>query len=189
MAADRRKADQARVVQWADAYGAPLLILEGWDPDAGTWLAGSPIAQMLALITNGNFISVAASFVGLRSISQMLAKGHEFAVDLPEDRGYIPIDIRPFIDLVRQVELAEAGAEFTIVNVARRGAMRDPKLAMAFLSRRFGQRWREQQSIFTADDIDERDRAISAALQDPNLALQLAESAHAIEDHMGADPD
>jgi len=174
--------ERERVVQWADSYGAPLLILEGWDPVVGKWLPASPIGQMLVLIQAGNFVSVASSFVGLRSVGAMLAKGSEYMIDATEDRAYIPIDVRPFIDLVREVELAESAAELTLVDVVRKGARSDPKLALAFLSRRFGSRWREQQLVFTSDEIDERDRAVSEALTDPNIALQLAEAAHAIED-------
>lgn len=182
--AAKAEADQARVVLWADTHGAPLVILEGWDPDSGQWATTSPLGQMIALVRGGNFVGVAASYVGLRSIGAMIAKGREYAVDVAEDRAFIPIDIRPFIDLVRQIELAEAGAEFTLVKIVRDGANTDPKMALAFLARRFGQRWREQQTIFTSDEVDERDKAISDALTDPNIALQLADTAHAIEDRL-----
>lgn len=180
--ADKQEAARVKVVQWADSYGAPILLLEGWDPTNGKWLSTSPVGTMLALINVGNFVSVAAALAGVRNLPSILAKGNEYLVDAPENRDYIPIEVRPFIDLVREVELNEAHGEAQIVKLVRRGADHDPKLALAFLSRRFGARWREQQAVFTGEEIDERDRAVSAALQDPNTALALAEVAHRIED-------
>jgi hypothetical protein len=84
------------------------------------------------------------------------------------------------------MDLAESVAEADLVNRVRAGA-NDPKIALALLSRRYASRWREQQQIFTGDQADERDRAVSEALQDPNTALALATIAHNIEDVTPAD--
>lgn len=182
LAAAQRQADEARVVQWADSYGAPLTILNGWNPDTGTWSPQSPVGMMLGLVQGSNFPSVAARLAGVQNLNGLLSKGQEYLIDLPEDRAYIPIDVRPFIDLVRAMDVAESFSESAMVKVVVAGAARDPKLALAFLSRRFGARWREQQTIFTGEETDDRDKAVSDALQDPNTALALAEVAHRIQD-------
>lgn len=187
IAASKREVEQAKVVQWATTYGAPVSMLTGWDPDSGRWHIDSPVGRMLELIGRGNFLSVAAAHAGVVGLPGLLGKGSEYAVDIPEDRAYIPVGVRPFIDLVRQVEIAEAKLESDIVSVVHRAAHRDPKLALAYLGRRFGQRWREQQAVFTSEDIDERDKAVSEAMTDPNVALELARVAEAIEGHTGRD--
>lgn len=185
--AEQRAADQERIVAWADQHGAPISILSGWDPDTGTWANGSPIAQMLALIQGGNYLSTAAAAAGVKTIQQLVAKGAEYLVDAAEDRDYIDISVRPFVDLHRQIELAESLAEITLVQTVRNAAKNDPKYALSMLSRRFGQRWREQQAIFTGEETDERDAAVSQALTDPNFAMQLAALAHKLEDEAPSD--
>lgn len=182
VAAQLRAAAEVKVVQWAESYGAPVALLVGWDPATGKWETSSPVGMMIALVQSANFPTVAARLAGVNNLSGLLAKGNEYMLDLPEDRDYIPIEVRPFIDLVRQMDIAESFSEQELVDVVRKGSMRDPKLALAFLSRRYGSRWREQQTIFTGEDVDERDKAVSEALQDPNTAMALAAVAHRIQD-------
>ena len=179
--AAQQAADQAKVVLWADTHGAPIKLLIGWDPATGQWHPTSPIGQLLALVQANNFPSTAAKAVGLTTLNQLVAKGLEYLVDAAEDRDYIPVEVRPFIDLVRELDLAESVAEADLVNKVRAGS-NDPKIALALLGRRYASRWREQQQIFTGEQTDERDRAVSEALQDPNTALALAAVAHRIED-------
>lgn len=182
LAEARRLADEAKVVLWADTHGAPVKLLIGWNPDTGKWAPGSPVAQLLGLVQSANFPSVAARMAGISNLPSLLNKGAEYLDDLPEDRAFIPVDIRPFVDLVREMDIAESFCEIDVVKVAMRGARNDPKLALAFLARRFGSRWREQQTIFTGEDVDERDKAISEAIQDPNVAAALAQIGHRVED-------
>lgn len=183
----QRAADEAKVVLWAESHGAPVKLLVGWDPDTGKWDKASPVGMMLGLVQQANFPTVAARLAGINNLPGLLAKGNEYVDDLPEDRSYVPVDVRPFIDLVREMDIAESYIEQELVGVIRKGAMNDPKLALQFLSRRFGSRWREQQQIFTGEDVDERDKAVSEALQDPNTALGLAQIAHRIQDQVPAD--
>lgn len=180
--AEIRESREAKVVLWAETHGAPVALLVGWDPETGTWERGSPVATMLALIQEANFPTVAAKLAGLSNVPGLLAKGNEYMTDQPEDRAYIPVEVRPFIDLVREMDKAEAVCEVNIVKVVKGGALNDPKLGLAFLGRRFATRWREQQTIFTAEGVDERDKAISQAISDPNTAMALAQIGHAVED-------
>lgn len=173
---------QARVVTWASAHGAPLLMLEGWDPDTGIWLPSSPVGKMMAMVSRGSHPTRAAAVVGLNSLNRLLARGAEYSVGAPENRDFIPIDVRPLIDLARQVQFAEALHEYTLVDIVQKGAKDDPKLALAMLGRRYGERWREQQSVFATELVDERDRAVSALIEmDPNTAMQLAKIADQVE--------
>lgn len=187
LAAEARAAAEAKVVLWADTHGAPVKLLIGWDPVGGTWAVGSPVAQMLGLIQEANFPTVAARLAGISNLPSLLSKGAEYMQDQPEERDYIPVDVRPFIDLVREMDKAEAVCEVNVVKTVRRGALQDPKLGLAFLGRRFASRWREQQTIFTAEGVDERDLAISAAIADPNTAMALAQIGHAVEDRTPRD--
>lgn len=187
-AAELHRIAEAKVVAWADRHGAPLIILIGWNPDTGEWDETSPVGRMLALIRTANFPGTAAKAAGLPGLAALLAKGNEYRIEAPEDRAYIPVDVRPFIDLVVACEVAEAESEIDLVDTTRRGTVTDPKLALALLGRRFATRWREQQAIFTTVDVDERDRAVSDALNDPNLALRLATAADEIEDRTTTGP-
>jgi len=185
--AELQAAAQAKVVAWADTHGAPVKLLVGWDPDSGTWAPGSPVATLIGLVQEANFPTVAARLVGIYNLAGLLAKGNEYMQDQPEERSFIPVDVRPFIDLVREMDKAEALCEVSIVRNVRKAANNDAKLGLAFLARRWGGRWREQQTIFTSEGVDERDKAISEAITDPNTALALAAIGHKIEDSAPAD--
>jgi hypothetical protein len=191
LAAEKLQADQERVVAWSSQFGAPITILQGWDPDTGLWDALSPVGVMLnAIEQRGAHITVAAQLATVRNVGQLMARGYEYLVEAPEDRMYIPIDVRVFVDLVNEIEHAEAKVEVDLVKTVRSAARSDPKIALAMLSRRFGQRWREQQAIFTADEHDERDAAVSKVLANPDAALALAEIAHQVENEViSSDPD
>lgn len=182
VADERRKADETKVVTWAEQFGAPITLLIGWNPDTGKWSRESPVGLMINHVQHAVFPTTAARLAGVADLSRLLAKGAEYVQDAVEDRGYIPVEIRPFIDLVREMDIAEGQCEADVTNTAFRGAKRDPKLALTFLARRFPARWREQSAVFAADGPDERDKAVSDALGDPNTAAALAEIGHRIED-------
>lgn len=176
-------ADRERIVTWAENFGAPTTLLVGWNPDDGTWDPRSPVGMMLSAIAQrGAHITTAASLVGIHGIGSLIAKGHEYMVEAAEQREYIPIDTRPFIDLARQIERAEALIETELVKTVSKAAANDPKMALAMLGRRFPKRWREQQTIFTAEQQDERDAVVSSVISNPDTALELAAIAHRIED-------
>lgn len=177
-------AGQVRVVEWALAQGSPVVLLDGWDPDAGTWRPTSPIGMMLSQLALGAHLQTAARIAGLwPQIRRTVSRGRELAADVVEDRAYIPVEILPLIDLARQIDIAESVNELSLVKTAYNGAKNDPELALKFLARRYPSRWREQQAVMQIEaDEDERDAAVTRAISDPNTAMKLASIAHAIED-------
>lgn len=180
---DPMKVAGERLVTWATTFGAPVIILEGWNPEDGTWSGKSPVGILIAMVSRGTFVTTAAKNAGVRDISKLLSRGAEYAHDAPEERAFIPIDILPFIDIARQVELAEAYHEYTLTNTVNKAALNDPDLALKMLARRHAARWREQATIYTPDVTDERDKAISRLIaDDPAAAMALAALAHKIED-------
>lgn len=183
IAAERELAERDRVVLWANNFGAPIRILEGWDPDSGDWTGGSPVGVMLQSIAkHGDHVTMAAKLVGISGIVELRSRGQEYLSEAAENREYIPIDMRPFIDLAVQIDKAEAIVHSNWAKSVAEGAKADPRLALAALGRRFPALWREQQSILTTSEFDEHDLAVTKLLADPDKALALAEMAHDIED-------
>jgi hypothetical protein len=172
---------QRLVVRWAVNHGAPIMLLDGWDPATGMWATTSPVGRMLQHVSDGSHVSVAAREAGIPYAERIVATGAEYGDGQPEDRDYIPIEVLPFIDFHRQVALAESGIEVELTSVVVTAARKDPAVAMQFLGRRFPARWREQQQVLTTGEVDERDAAITRAIEDPNVAMKLAEVAEHIE--------
>lgn len=173
---------EERVLKWAVAYGAPIRLLEGWDPDAGTWTSTSPVGIALASIQQGMHTTVAAKLAGMSTLPTLVARGRDYDSTASEDRMQVPVEIRAFVDLARSADIAESLSEHALVKVVNKGAQTDPRLALALLARRFPTRWREQTAILQAEEIDERDAVITQAITDPSIAMQLAGLAHTIED-------
>ena len=171
-----------RVLQWASAYGAPIRLLEGWDPDTGAWAQTSPVGIALGSIQNGVHPSTAAKLVSMHQLTHLIARGRDYESNASEDRLLIPVEIRAFVDLARSADLAESLAEANLIDTVRKGTKDDPRLALSLLARRFPSRWREQTAILQAEEIDERDAVITQAITDPAVAMQLAAVAHTIED-------
>lgn len=172
-----------KVVRWATAHGSPVRMLIGWNPETGEWADGSPIAQVLADIARGAHVAVTARRHGFGSISEMLLKGAEYA-DVSEDRSLIPIEVLPLVDLYHLVNFHEAGSEIELSTSVYDEAMKDGKLGIQFLGRRWPARWREQQAISAIDEDDQREAAISELITDPAAAMQLAAMAAKIEDRV-----
>jgi hypothetical protein len=191
----KRKADpkiaedeaRVRVVQWATTHGAPVKMLDGWNPDTGEWTQSSPIGEMLTDIAEGVHVTVAAKRWGINHITQLLSRCSDFAETAVEERDWVQMEARPFVDLHRAIEAREGGIEAEMVGVVVKKARSDAGTAMMFLGRRFPSRWREQQQILTTEDVDQRDEAVSRLLQDPNLAMQLAEIADWVEEQVTND--
>lgn len=176
---------EERVVQWATTHGAPIRLLEGWDPDSGDWANGSPIADMLADIARGAPIATSARRQRFWDINEIMYRGAEYATS--EDRMRLPVEVRPLVDLYHLVNIHESGAEIDLSTSVYDKAMTDGKLGLDFLGRRWPSRWREQQQISTAEENDEREAAVSALISDPAAAMALAEMATRIEDQIEAD--
>jgi hypothetical protein len=180
-------AQRVRVVQWATTHGAPVRMLEGWNPETGEWSQDSPIGRMLTDIDNGIHVYTAARHNAIPHMSQLMTRCSDFAETAVEERAFIPIEALPFVDLHREIEHREADIESVLVKVIVDKARTDPHQAMLFLSRRFPSRWREQQQVLTVEDADARDAAVSSLLSDPNVAMQLARIAESVEQQVAAD--
>jgi hypothetical protein len=175
------KARQTKVIKWATTYGAPIRILVGWNPDDGTWEEESPVAKMVRDIEKGTHIGVAGRRWHLEGITEMQYKGAEFA-GTSEDRMQIPVEQRVFVDLYRVIEVAESSSEIELSSSVYEKALKDGKLGLDFLSRRWPNRWKEMQVLSMLDEDDMRERAVSKLIQDPENAMALAAMADAIED-------
>lgn len=173
---------ETKIIRWATVHGAPTRLLIGWDPDTGDWSAGSPIRNLLDDLEAGAPITTTARRHGFWSFNETLMKGGEYAAN-SEDRTKLPVDIRPIVDLYVAVNGSEAQAETDLVRSTYHKAMKDGRLGLEFLGRRWPNRWREQQTL-TVDEADEREAAISALVSDPATAMQLAEMAGKIEDQV-----
>lgn len=172
-----------RVIQWATAHGAPVRMLIGWDPATGEWADGSPVGQLLADLARGAHVAVTGRRHGIHDMSELMYKGAEYA-NASEDRSLIPIEVRPLVDLYNLVNYHESGAEIELATSTYDRAMRDGKLGLDFLGRRWPSRWREQQQISALGEADEREAAISALVADPATAMALAGMASQIEDQV-----
>ena len=170
---------------WAAEYGAPLMFIEGWDPDSGEWAETSPVGKMLARIRKGAPISSAARRYDVRRIGDLLRKGRDFLADstISEDRDLIPLDARPFIDLALSIDEAETECELTIAEMYYEAAVGtedtpgDPTKGMVFLGRRYPENWREQRELVASVEYDPRKAAMDELLSDPNTSAALADLA------------
>lgn len=178
---------RVRVVTWATTHGAPVRMLEGWDPDTGEWETESPVGRMLQSIANGVHVYTAARRNSIPHMSQLMTRCSDFAETAVEERAFVPMEARPFVDLHRAIEHNESNIESLLVEVIVEKAKKDPSTAMLFLSRRFPSRWREQQQVLTVEDADARDAAVSALLSDPNVAMELARIAEKVEAQVATD--
>jgi hypothetical protein len=173
---------EERVVQWAVTQGAPVRLIEGWDPDTGHWADGTPIAEILRKVGRGVAVTVAGRQHGFKDIQELLFRAAEMVTS--EDRLQIPIEVRPLTDLLEALDWSESDSEAEMTMSAYDKAMKDanPKHALDFLARRWPNRWREQQQITTGDDDAVRNKVISELVSDPATAMKLAELAESIED-------
>lgn len=172
--------ERQRRVTWSVTYGAPIMILDGYDPDTGTWSPTSPIGRILTFVGNGSHLGVAANLAGVYRISNLYARGAEYDAEAA-DRTDLEPDERVFADLFRQITIAESFFEVnTVANITKR-LNADPDLAMKFLARRFPARWREQTAMLFPEERDLTDDAITNAISDPNVAMHLAAVAASVE--------
>jgi hypothetical protein len=182
---------QERALTWAASQGAPILVLDGWDPDTGTWEEGSPIAAMLDTMRRSAAPpALAAKLHGVRGIDELVHKGRDLFANpnTSEDRRLVPIEVRPFLDLARQVDRVEAEVEIEVIRFIYEAASQDPKLSLRFLEKRFPQRWsgRHVPTVTVEPTMtverDRRWRAIDRVMEDPEVADQLAQMARWVND-------
>lgn len=72
-----------------------------------------------------------------------LARGREARAAYPDGP---PAELRPYVDFLDQIELAEAQLETDLVVIVRRAARDDPRMARWMLERRFHKTWGEKRS-------------------------------------------
>lgn len=178
--ADAEPTPEAKVVQWATVHGAPVRLLEGWDPDTGEWSDGSPIGQVLHDVARGTHLAVTGKRHGFANMNELLLRGAEYG-GMSEDRAHIPIEVLPLVDLFTLVNYHESGAEIEMSNSVYDEALKNGKLGLDFLGRRWPSRWREQSSILAIDEDDLREAAVTALITDPATAMQLAAMAETVE--------
>jgi hypothetical protein len=162
-------------------------ILDGWDYVTGTWATGSPVARILDMIRAGNHPKIAAAFGGIKgaTLATWLSYGQEF---IPSDDEFLRAEVVPemlvYVDFLIQVETAAASSEMELVTIVRRAALKDGRLALDLLDRRFPERWRKQRelTVHATNDVDPRNLVIDRVVQDPNMAFALGQLAHRIED-------
>jgi hypothetical protein len=162
-------------------------ILDGWDYVTGTWATGSPVDRILSMIRAGNHPKIAAAFGGIKgsTLATWLSYGQEF---IPSDDEFLRAEVVPemlvYVDFLIQVETAAASSEMELVTIVRRAALKDGRLALDLLDRRFPERWRKQRelTVHATNDVDPRNLVIERAVTDPNLAFRLGALAHEIED-------
>lgn len=182
-AQQKHAAEQQRALIWAVHYGSPLAVLEGWDPETGTWAANSRVGLMLDRVRLGAHVTTAAKRYNIRKINDLLAKGREYIQDatVSEDRLLVPIEIRPFVDLVAQIDEAESETEMSASEMVYAKIDSDPRIGLSWLSRRFPERWAEHQLLNVRSEFDPRDAAVNELLSDPNIASQMAAFARRAE--------
>jgi hypothetical protein len=164
-----------------------MRILQGWDYVNGTWTEGSPVSRILNVIRAGNHPKIAAAFGGIKgtTLATWLSYGQEF---IPSDDEFMRAEVIPemlvYVDFLVAVETAAAMSEIELVTVVRKEALKDGRLALDLLDRRFPERWRKQRelTVHATTDVDPRNLVIERAVQDPNLAFRLGALAHDIED-------
>jgi hypothetical protein len=188
----KKKAAQETAIHWAVAHGAPIAMLQGWNPNTGKWATASPIGRTLKSIeTEGVHLHTASVKHGARWIEDQVAKGREYLADaeVSEDRMLVPIEIRPFVDLALLIDGAEAIAETTVVARAFLEGQSDARIGLQYLGRRFPTRWKDQQDLHATIEHDPREAAVGRLMEDPNTALKLAEFAREAEERAAADTD
>jgi hypothetical protein len=191
--APSKKVREAAALKWSRTHGAPIMVLSGWDPKMGEWAKGSPVGDMLIdMREDGLHMAAAARRHDVRRITELVSKGYDYMSDegISEDRLLIPVDQRVFVDLALQVQFAEGEAEHGPVKVLFKAALDSPRDALAYLARRFPERWRDQPDAALVLEKDPRDVAVDQLLQDPNMAMKLGVIARkAAELAASADPD
>lgn len=183
-AAQRRGAEQDAALRWAVNYRAPLKFLEGWDPKTGTWAKESKVAKIIADVGEGATLTSAAREHGLKRAKDLIEQGREYLADetVSEDRTLIPLEVRAFTDFVELFDEAEGAHQNRLVKFLNEKALEDPRFGLAFLARRHPDEWREQQEIHTTTEMDPRRKAVNRLLQDPKVALEMADFARRAAD-------
>jgi hypothetical protein len=142
------------------------------------------MGQTLAKIRKGMYWTVAGRQFGFHDLHDLVSRAADYASSAAENREWIPIEVRPLVDMYREVHRCEAEAEGELVEAV----FKDRRQAMAFLGRRWPSRWREQQAVSTSWDpeLAEREAAIASVLSDPAKAAALSDLADDIEDAVEA---
>ncbi len=154
------------------------------------------IAEIVKLVTAGNYISVACAAIGVHrnTFTTWKMKGERVAHHLeatdqeidPEmyPRDILPADVHPHdwqcYKLFWQLETAEAKAEASAVLMVRKEMPSQWTAAMTFLERRYPDRWRKRQTFeqvtVEGTGIDEQ-----AVLEDPEAVRLLHDALERVQ--------
>ena len=161
----------------------PPLLLEGLLENGEEWDRSSPVGKMIVALRAGNHLSAAARYGGLHpaTVQKWLQRGREWETDDPAEAARIPLEHRVYVALARQVSLALASCEVELVTSIRLAAREDPKIAFAFLSRRFPA-WNERRAleVTVAEETPVQDWAARLLAEDPQVGAAAEQLMNAV---------
>jgi hypothetical protein len=165
------------------SYGAK--ILDGYDPDEGTWDAASTIGRLLTVLRTGCSIASAAAYAKTTgsSVYRWREAGRMFMADMDlRDRLDLDLGERVFVDFASRMDEVLGTFEVEMATIVRNGARDNPQLALTVLGRRFPH-WREQKAVevSSGEGAVVQDRLAALLLANPTLASKAEEFAMALE--------
>lgn len=159
-------------------------ILEGWHVEDGTWDRSCVAGVVLQGVRRGLGRRQAGLVGGLLPgvVDEWCARGGEHVVSGEGgfDRGGLALEVLPYADFLVAVVRNEALFEAELVGSVMAGALKDGRLALEVLSRRFPARWRGVGG--EEGGVPGRSRGVLAALGDPNVAADLAALARRVDE-------
>lgn len=137
----------------SNPVGRPPLILDGWDPEEGTWDRQSPAGQVLTAIRKGAHRAAAFKKAGLSADTGYIwvARGREHMPSSEFDLTAIPREHLPYVQFLRAAERKDAEFEIELTDVVTKHALRNAPFALTVLARRYSH-WRDKnRAVVPAD--------------------------------------
>lgn len=163
--------------------GRPPWVERGWDEETGRWENDSHVGKMLIALKSFASQKNAATYGGVSAATfqNWMARGREHDPDGEMIRDEIDRTALPYVDFVRQVDLARAQTEIELVAVVRSGAREDPNLALKVLGRLFPH-WRETAALDLSVIEEPADGLGEAMMRNPDVAAAAAAYAIALNE-------
>lgn len=139
----------------ANPVGRPAVILDGWDPELGTWARQSPTGQILAAIRRGAPRNAAFHRVDLSTSTGdvWMARGREHRPANEFDLTVIPPEHLPYVQFVCAVERTDAIFEVELSEVVWNHAKLNGPFALQLLARKYSH-WRDRSRFAASVDSD-----------------------------------